>query len=249
MKIAYQLVKHITPHDEIQDNPEYWNQVDVLLLDTTRATPEQASIDPKTGFENSDTGSLQTIGEIKVICDRYNIGNNNKILELGCGGGRLCMIWDTMSKHFNLNFAIIGIDHAPGAIAVCRERLPNRTFYTLNADELDTISETPVNLIYTNTALQHNSWWKQDRIFKAVYKALKPDGIFYLINEMTFNSINMFPQEMPYQVPFTPFYCDDRGSAGTAAWWIARIADFGFELMEYYRSSYIFRKIKEWPVD
>lgn len=248
MQISKLLTNYIPIHDEIQDNPEYWNQADVLIHDTTRATPEQAQINPKAGFENSDTGNLDTIIKLKDICDRYGIGQLSKIVELGCGGGRLCMIWDVMSRHFGMNFEIIGIDHADGAIAVCWERLPNRMFYTLNADEVDTIPEIPINLIYTNTALQHNSWWKQAKIFEAVYKALAPDGLFYLINEMTFNSVNMFPQEMPYQAPFTPFYCDGRGSAGTAAWWIARIADFGFELLEYNRSSYIFRKIKEWPV-
>jgi len=249
MQISKELISHIPIHDEIQDKPEYWNQSDVLLNDTTRATTEQAKLNPKAGFENSDTGNMSTIAELYELCKRYNIIENGKIAELGCGGGRLCMIWNAMSKHFNMNLDIIGIDHAPGAIAVCKERMPENKFYVLSASRVNELDECPLDIVYSHTVIQHNSWWKQDRIFEAIYDALAPAGLFYMINEMTFNSINSFPQEMPHKTEFTPFYCDGRGSAGTAAWWVARIADFGFELMEYKRSSYIFRKIKEWPDD
>jgi len=60
-----------------------------------------------------------------------------------------------------------------------------------------------------------------------------------MMNELTFSS------REHKDIKLQPFYSDDRGSAGTASWWIFNVARSGFELLSYETSSYVFRKLWE----
>lgn len=208
-----------------QDDPEYWNQDDIVNNDSAKEFDVEKETKPN--IENMR------------FWQKYN--EPETILEFGCGGGRILAGWVQCNLGVDVNVKLIGIDHAPKALAKARERLPNINFYN-SLDEIPKIGKRP-DLIYTHTCLQHNSDYKQKEIFKAFYEVLAPKGLLYLINESTFSQHD-WPEHTPEGQSMSPGFADERGSAGTAAWWIVRICDAGFELLEYEESRYVFRKIE-----
>ncbi|KKN63204.1 hypothetical protein LCGC14_0503940 [marine sediment metagenome] len=209
-----------------QDDPEYWNQDDVVNNDSAKVFDvEEAS---KPNLENMRF--WQKYGEPKII------------LEFGCGGGRILAGWVNVNLGVDKIIRLYGLDHSEKAIEKAKERLPNIHFYCGTIDQFSGKFNQEMDMVYTHTCLQHNSDYKQKEIFKAFYKVLAPKGILYLMNEMTFSQ-HKWPEHAPVEKSMSPGFADDRGSAGTAAWWIVRICDAGFELLEYEESRYVFRKI------
>jgi len=232
----------------IQDNPEYWNQPDVLLTDTTKATVEQAKQDPMAGWMGWEPSGM--VDRIENLCRKYRVPSDARVLELGCGGGRQVFAWRAFSISRGLRLKLYGIDHAEGAIKVAQTRMPDVAFFCVGADDASrlnqifTLGDFPVgfDIIYTLTCLQHNSAHKLRQIFQNVNWLLKEGGLFWLVNELTIDSEDYIGVHHP-QVKMAPWVTDERGSHGTAAWWIGFIADNGFELLSYEKSSYVFRRI------
>ena len=207
---------------DLQDTKEFWNR-DYVVCDDTTKLPENYDV-TKDGF----------VDIIHQWCIKYDVSQNARILECGCGGGRILMLWNECSKRYGWHFVLEGIDHSSKAVAIAKERLSTVKFSIIGIEELS--AKNKYDVIFTHTALQHNSAWKQDLLLPELHKALKNTGLFWMINEKTFSTWEDGKIK-------NPFYCDDRGSAGTAAWWIQRIAEFGFELLDYHKSSYTFQKI------
>ena len=207
---------------DLQDTKEFWNR-DYVVFNDTAKLPENYDIS-KDGF----------VDVIHQWCAKHNVPQDARILECGCGGGRILMLWNECSKKYGWQFVLEGVDHSPKAIEIAKERLPMTRFSIIGIEEL--LVKDKYDVIFTHTALQHNSSWKQDLILPQIHKAIKDSGLFWMINEKTFSTWEDGKLK-------SPFYCDDRGSTGTAAWWIRKIAPFRFELLDYDKSSYTWRKI------
>lgn len=207
---------------DLQDTKEFWDR-DYVVYDDTASLPND--------YDASQDRMVEVINE---WCHKFDVSIGANILEAGCGGGRILMIWNACNKKYAWNFHLEGIDHSPKAIEIAKQRLPEVKFCVMGIEEIN--FKNKYDVIFTHTFLQHNSDWKQDRIYPKIHRALRKDGLFWLINEKTFSTWEDGKIT-------NPFYCDDRGSAGTAAWWIQRIASFGFELLAYHKSSYTFRRI------
>ena len=224
---------------DIQDEPGYWNEPERLLDDTTRATVLQVRQDPFFGFESVREWEDTVLAD---WWDRHDVPSDAKVLEIGCGGGRMLLHWFKTAQSQYAGHYLHALDHAPGAVAVAKARLSQVSTITARTGGADRITELfpeiEFDVIFTHTALQHNGGTKQDRILPEIRRALKPGGLLFLWNEKTFT-----PEEDPHLGDIPPFYADDRESAGTAAWWVRTICGHGFELREYRDSSYTFRRL------
>lgn len=219
---------------DIQDESKYWDEPDRLFQDTVRATVEQVRQDRSAGL-----GDVQADRELIRWMRRHDVSSNACILDLGCGGGRLSLVWELSAGEAGFDHDLSLIDHAPGAIAVAQVRGPAWDCRVGEASRLtETFPDVQFDVIFTHTVLQHNSGWKQDFILPEIRRALVPGGLLFLWNEKTFT-----PDEDP-TISLTPFYRDDRESAGTAVWWAQVVCGHGFELREYRRSSYTFKQME-----
>lgn len=207
-------------HD-VQDTKEYWDRDDVVYKDTA-LWPGEYNIDLDPAIE-----------ELQEWCLYFNIQHGSRIIEGGCGGGRALALWDYCSERYGWDFKLEGLDHSPKAIEVAKTYIPNATFHVMGIEEM--IFDEEFDIVCTRISLQHNSGWKQKQIFSCIHKALKKNGLFYMIKESTF-TVNDHDIKSGFQH-------DTRQSAGTAAWWIKNIAQSNFDLLEYREENYTWKKI------
>lgn len=220
-----------------QDAPEYWNREEVRGH-TARATVKEAKKNPLAGWDDwTPDGDFDAMSR---FCERHDIKVGAKILEVGCGGGRMVYAWQKFSDRFNMDFQVAGLDHAEKVIKVAQARFPDTQFVTHPATELP-FDDQRWDVIFTFTVLQHNSAHKLHPLFDAIHVSLVDGGYLYMMNELTQDS-KAYPKHHDDFI-MRPWGSDDRGSAGTAAWWVGMATDHGFELMEYFESSYVFRRI------
>lgn len=149
--------------------------------------------------------------------------------------------WEAYSKQEGKGIILSGLDHSEKSVATAQARFPDLEIHRALASDLPFWPICQWDIIYTHTCLQHNSAHKLAKIFDRVHKSLSDRGIFYLLNELTRDSEAYAGYHKDFVME--PWSCDERGSAGTAAWWIGFICDHNFELMEYFKSSYVFRRI------
>lgn len=227
---------------DVQDDPEYWNEDDRLLEDTCRALLPQVLANPMAGYGPNEVNPEPKIFE---LLHRYEgMSDHSPVLEMGCGGGRMALIWMNTCVQVGYRPPMFLTDHSPKAVAIAQARFqglspnPNDRFEAVEGGSLaQRFNAHSVGVVYTHTALQHNSHWKQEGILKAFHTILKDRGYLLLWCEATFTS------DRHPEVALWHSYSDDRGSAGTAAWWIARVAAVGFELIEYHDETFLFRKL------
>ncbi len=232
---------------DVQDNPEYWNQPDVLMSEgMAMARLVDIHADPKYGWEGwSPLGMMDLID---AFIKKYKVPKGTAVLELGCGGGKQLYAWGRYNKDMRCKFALAGIDHSRGAVEAAHVRVPEAWVSCMPAIEIRHLRNLGngftkgFGVIYTHTMLQHNSHYKLKQIVPEVHTTLSDEGLFWLINELTIDSEDYVGIHHP-EVKMSPWQADERGSHGTAAWWIGLICDQGFELLEYEKSSYVFRRI------
>lgn len=233
-------MKTIFYGDDQQDTVKYWNNPELNYVDNVLATVEEVKVNPLVGYEERGSFSEGNIEWTHNFMKKCNLSDNALIGEIGSGGGRMIITLDMVCKKYGYNWQLVGFEHSQNAVDVSRIRLPSREFWCVSGTDLP-IDDRRFDLIYTFTCLQHNSGWKQDLIFDAVYNTLKPDGQLMLFNESTFDTDHW---DTRYIMPLSPWVHDIRESAGTPAWWISRLADHWFELRDYtYNGFYLFKKV------
>jgi len=214
-----------------QDGAEYWNEPEQLKSDNAKATVAEAGEWWLHGLDG-DLPSL--LGYYTDFFIKYNLPTTLNLMEIGCGGGRNL-------TPLSGKYHFVGIDHAQGAIDVCKARMPDDEFHCISAEHLP-FDNRRFDLIFSHTALQHNSGWKLHQVIPSIRAALKSGGLLWLQNELTIN--NTYFDYHGQALPMVPFMTDLRSSHGTAAWWIGLICDCGFQLLEYHNSEYVFEVIK-----
>ena len=211
-------------HD--QDNAWYWNVKKRVLSDTAYMDEE---------YSVKEDSMVDIFHE---WCLKNNISMGSSIIEIGCGGGRMLMIWNECNYRYQWDFNIHGLEHSEKAIEIAQKRNPETEFICQGAEENFGIEKYDV--VYTHTCIQHNSGWKYEKIIPNIYNALKDQGHLFMGTEKTFANWETGDYEF---LKKDPFYCDERKSSGTAAWWVNKICKFRFELIEFYHNIYTFRKI------
>jgi len=177
-----------------------------------------------------DTTSL--VEMIRNWCAQYGVADNAAILEIGSGGGRLLMSWAAFSTSDNKNFVVEGVEHSKRIMENAKGKLPDITMYNMCATKMNFVNKYDV--VYTCATLQHNSEHKKKLILNNIYRALKDNGLLWLVNEGTLKSDDIHKLSHP---------CYASGMEGTAIWWIGLISNYGFELLYYEHGSYVWRKL------
>lgn len=106
---------------------------------------------------------------------------NPKILELGCGGGRLIQL---LSQQFKKNFSYTGVDISEGLLYYAKKENPDQKFVCSDMlTYLQTCKQESLDVVVACSSFQHLSTGKERlAVMKNAYRALKYDGILLFTN-------------------------------------------------------------------
>ena len=129
-------------------------------------------------------------------------------LDVGCNIGRWVYLFDMHKLIYE------GLDASPTAIELARKIFPDKVFYLMNALDMDFTDK--YDLVFTNTVMQHVRRGNQAIIFKRMYRALKPGGL-YIMRELDGS---------------------ESETHHTEEVWLNMLSSTGFKLMEYFPRSH-----------
>ena len=115
---------------------------------------------------------------VEEIIKKYNITNNSKILEIGCGEGRDAIYL------LNQNYNLLATDVSTEAINYCKAKDPNHTTNYQVLDVLDTKQiHTQYDFIYSIACI-HMLVLDNDRnnYYKFIYNHLTDNGIALILS-------------------------------------------------------------------
>lgn len=130
-------------------------------------------------FYNNYWGKLSKFGSYKIkrisvilslLDDTRKFKKNPKILDLGCGDGRACAIWNEIGP-------TTGFDLSVSAMEIARQRYPFIEFHSGNAVATDFEDDT-FDVIISQEVLEHIE--VQEDYINECYRLLKPGGFMIL---------------------------------------------------------------------
>lgn len=124
------------------------------------------------------TAALAVGGERRfrqLALDNLTINENSVILDLCCGAGQNTGYLARLSGHCT------GLDISPVALSRAQKSLPDVTFVEGLAQAMP-FGDGQFDLVHTSVALHEMDTGQLQQIIKEVYRVLKPDGVFTLID-------------------------------------------------------------------
>ena len=104
--------------------------------------------------------------------------DNFKVLDLGCGNGRLLKVLQESGKKFDY----LGLDFAENLIAEARKQFPDFSFQTADMESLKLEPES-FDMIFLIASFHHlDTKKKRKEVLKNIYQALKPGGLLFMTN-------------------------------------------------------------------
>jgi len=106
---------------------------------------------------------------------RHNGVNNGLVVDLGCGSG----LW--ARELSDAGYGVLGVDISPAMIAIARKRVPRGEFKTeslLKAKLPRCVAVTSLGECLNYLFDPNNRMSEIRRLFRRVYSALKPGGLF-----------------------------------------------------------------------
>lgn len=101
-----------------------------------------------------------------------------KILDLGCGHGRMLKLLESSGKKFDYT----GVDFSQGLIAEARRQFPERNFQLADMHHLDFAPQS-FDLICAVASFHHLQFKSErEKILADVYQWLQPGGYFFMTN-------------------------------------------------------------------
>ena len=140
---------------------------------------KMASISPDLSFvtqdEAIDADSQESVTEPKdglKLIKHLAPEKNSKILDLGCGGGRLAV---ALGEYVGPGGKVVGVDPDKESIKSAKEKYASSNVEFLEADG-ETFPEDQYDIIFAN----HSIHWIEDKdaVFKRVLNNLRPGGRF-----------------------------------------------------------------------
>lgn len=107
------------------------------------------------------------------ISDCLRKASPERILDIGCGTGRLLQVAATRWPEAEL----IGVDPAPQMLEIAKRRLPEAAFKGGSAEELPVSDET-ADLVLSSISFHH--WADQKKGLSETTRVLRPDGLLCL---------------------------------------------------------------------
>jgi len=120
--------------------------------------------------------SVNKYGWYNWVFDQYNLNENNKVLEFGCGTGG---IWIGRDKQIPENVQIILTDISPLMIEKTKEKLDINNIFSFQVMDIQDIpfSDECFDIIIANHMLYHVP--NMEKALSEIIRVLKSDGIFY----------------------------------------------------------------------
>ena len=129
---------------------------------------------------------------INYLCSRFDLKDDQKLLELGCGRG------DFLNEFMKKNLKVYGVDLSNYS----QNFFPRINFkkVDLSKDSLP-FDDNFFDVIYSKSLIEH--FYYPDILFQEAYRVLKPGGkIITLTPEWQFN-YNSFYEDYTHRVPFS----------------------------------------------
>lgn len=126
----------------------------------------------------SSLAAISVGGEQKfrqLALEGLKIEGNREILDLCCGAGQ------TTKFLVQLSDRVTGLDVSPVALARATNNVPQATYIEGLAQNIP-LSDAQFDLVHTSLALHEMTPSELNQIFQEVYRALKPGGVFVLID-------------------------------------------------------------------
>ncbi|MGK7934080.1 MAG: class I SAM-dependent methyltransferase [Microcystaceae cyanobacterium] len=103
------------------------------------------------------------------------INRDSSILDLCCGGGQ------TTRYLVELSEQVTGLDVSPIALKRAKKSVPAANYVEGLAEKLP-FNDNTFDLVHTSVALHEMTAEQLHKIFKEIYRVLKPDGVFAFID-------------------------------------------------------------------
>jgi ubiquinone biosynthesis O-methyltransferase len=159
-------------HNLIVNNPKFRHTLSVKKNDLKN----RYKIVYKETFQTSVPGTAANIFYVSK-----SFLKNKKVLDLGCGAGRLSLFASTVAKH------VTGIDYVPDAISYANSfsELTNRKNVHFKVGDLDKFSGQKFDIILISEVLQHVE--NPQRTLKQCQKLLNKNG-YVIVSIPCFNN-------------------------------------------------------------
>jgi ubiquinone/menaquinone biosynthesis C-methylase UbiE len=111
----------------------------------------------------------------RLALQNLDIQPQTQILDLCCGNGPVTQVLVQHSQH------VTGLDASPWAIARAQSNVPQATFVEGFAEAMP-FADASFDVVHTSMALHEMEPDQRSQILQEIYRVLKPDGIFTLID-------------------------------------------------------------------
>lgn len=106
------------------------------------------------------------------------IEDNFKVLDLGCGNGRLLKVLQESNKKFDY----LGLDFADNLIEAAKKQFPDFSFQVADMESLN-LAPQSFDMIFLIASFHHLQTKKaRKKVLANIYQALKPDGLLFMTN-------------------------------------------------------------------
>lgn len=103
------------------------------------------------------------------------IASDTKVLDLCCGSGQTTQFLVQLSQN------VTGLDASPRSLILARQNVPQAEYVEAFAESTP-FADNSFELVHTSVALHEMQSEQLRQIIKEVYRVLKPDGVFTLID-------------------------------------------------------------------
>lgn len=126
----------------------------------------------------SSVAALSVGGENRfrqLALQGLTIGRDTKVLDLCCGSGQATQFLVKSSLN------VTGLDASPLSLKRAKQNVPSANYVEAFAEEMP-FADNYFDLVHTSVAMHEMQPVQLQQIFQEVYRVLKPEGIFTMID-------------------------------------------------------------------
>ena len=181
------VIKAVRQIQNLSEEERWSKMIDIVQMTSRKEEIKKQYASSNNLQKRIDIHQYSTANEswFDWLYDRMNIKSGMKILEIGCGNGKL---WDTICKRLPQNLTIYMTDNSEGMLEDAKKRLAINSDYIKNNNtefiymkkdaECFEIEESGFDRVIANHMLYHISSSARDTLLKYCANIMKSDGMF-----------------------------------------------------------------------